>query len=77
MKFFIEKCVIYKKNVYAFDDVSKEIKEQMNSAGLKLYTPVISKNNVPLGYEGTVICNTIWLLIAKTHLTNHYIIYII
>lgn len=52
LKFFIEKCVIYKKNVYAFDDVSKEIKEQMNSAGLKLYTPVISKNNVPLGYEG-------------------------
>jgi uncharacterized NAD-dependent epimerase/dehydratase family protein len=30
----------------------KMIKEQMNSAGLKLYTPVISKNNVPLGYEG-------------------------
>lgn len=48
----IEKSIAYKKNIYSFDDISDELKAQIDAAGLKLYTPIITKNNVPFNYEG-------------------------
>lgn len=51
MKSFVEKCIIYKKNIYTFDYVSEDIKTQMEAANLKLYTPIITKNNAPFSYE--------------------------
>lgn len=52
MKIFVEKCLLHKKNIYAFDYVPEDIKTQMNLANLKSYTPIITRNNVPFCYEG-------------------------
>ncbi len=45
--FIIQKCAAYHKNLYSFDALSDEQKNLLESGGVKYYSPIVSKRNIP------------------------------